>query len=104
MRNVSFIINNISDEQRDTIFAVKFVSRDETHDTTICARDLSVREKFTQYEDDDVSHAANLQRDRNAALHAFARRVKQINAARAKLHTLCKSDILVSDKQESDEA
>lgn len=98
LRNISFAINNSDEATKQTTFAVKFVSQSDENDTSIRVSDLTVREKFVQYEENDTSHAAQLQQNRTRAIAALARRVKQINNCKAKLQTLMTADILVSDK------
>lgn len=104
-RNISFILNNIHADDRDTIFNVKFLKAeyDDHADVTIRPSDLSVREKFVEYAEDDRSTAAVEQRKRVDTLAFLARRVKQLNNARAKISTLNRADILITDKKERED-
>lgn len=102
-RNISFVLNNVNAEDKNTVFVVKFLNRENAQDVTISAADLNIREKFVEYADDDMSDAADLQRQRIEAIAFLARRVKQLNNARQKILTLNRADILVTNKREKDE-
>lgn len=102
-RIISQILSTVHEDDKNTVFTVKFLNRENAPDVTICAADLSIREKFPEYAADDMSTAADLQRQRNEALLFLFRRIKQLNNARAKIVTLNRADILVSDKKEKDE-